>query len=120
MATAATKTIRVKLTYDFAHETLTTTPRKPVFKKGEKVKFYSKEGDVQVLLSPKGAFKPNVFSEGDPPVLVTKGFKNGMIWCGGDYRRPAGIPKIPGIWPAPPLIHIDPNEKLWGSQSTDH
>lgn len=113
MATAATKTIRVKLTYDFAHETLTTTPRKPVFKKGEKVNFYSDQGDVKVLLSPKGAFKPNVFSEGDPPVLVTKAFNNGMIWCGGDYRPP-------GIRPGQPLIHIDPNDKLWGSQSTDH
>ena len=117
MATAATKTITVKLTYDFAHETLTTTPRKPVFKKGEKVKFSSKQGDVKVLLSPKGAFKPNVYSEGDPPVLVTKAFNKGMIWCGGDYRLPDGMAEIR---PGPRLIHIDPNEKQWGSQSTDH
>jgi hypothetical protein len=114
MATATPKTVRVKLTYDFTHDTLTTTPEKPVLKPGTHVEFYSDQGDVDVILSPKSAFKPSEYKQGDPSVQVLKPFKNGMIWCGGRFTHVG--PNVPGS----NRKDIDPKQKQWGSQTVDH
>src|SRR5689334_11615528 len=104
MATAQTATVRVKLTYDFTNHKLTTTPPKPAFKVGDKIEFFSDQGQVHILLEPVDAYEPNEFRQGDPPVLKTKP-GNGMIWCGGTYRNAAGA--------KPAEVTIDPAGMNW-------
>jgi len=103
---------RVKLSYDFTHKTLITSPRTPVLKKGDRVTFTSPQGEVHVLLRPADAFSPAEFKKGDPPVKVVKNVE-GTIWCGGKYRDGEGITATE--------INIVPRENGdWGAHTVDH
>jgi hypothetical protein len=110
---------RVKLSYDFTHNTFTTIPETPVLKKGDRVTFKpSSRGDhVHVILRPADAFDPPEFKTGDSPVKVLKSVE-GMIWCGGTYHDPKAVP---GKGTRPPEITIKPEEgSAYGAHTVDH